>query len=374
VWLRSVRLAGTASVEAESPSHRYSALPLAEVRLAGEGSEIGTSKRQINSYLSRRLRYVRHEERNEGPIKCHDVVAVNPTTEVSVTNHFSVYPELPVLCSTAEAHNTSERDVTLQMLASLVFGGLTLGSEKWWKDFHLSFARNDWFRGVQWQHVSLPSVGLDDYGMVEVGCDSTRATFTISNHGSFSTGGHLPMGTFSRVDGTASWLWQIENNGSWRWEISDFRDSIYLNAGGPTDQDHQWSKQLSPGKSFVSVPVALVVVRDNFESLFVPLTQYRRRIRRQHEGNERLPIIDNDYMNCLMGDPTSEKVGALIQPAAKAGAEYFCIDCGWYADGGGWWDSVGEWEPSKLRFPAGLSEKLNQIRAAGMTPGLWVEP
>lgn len=47
------------------------------------------------------------------------------------------------------------------------------------------------------------------------------------------------MGELSRVDGTASWLWQTENNGSWRWEICDFRDSIYVNAGGPTDQDHQ---------------------------------------------------------------------------------------------------------------------------------------
>ena len=130
------------------------------------------------------------------------------------------------------------------------------------------------------------------------------------------------MGALSRIDGTKSFLWQIENNGSWRWEIGDFRDSVYISACGPTDQDHQWSKRLSAGTSFHSVPVALVLVHDNFESLFVPLTQYRRRIRRHHEDNEKLPIIFNDYMNCLMGDPTLEKVGALIQPAAKADAKY----------------------------------------------------
>jgi alpha-galactosidase len=373
VWLRSVRPAGTAAADAESPSHQYPALPLAEVRLAGEGSEIGTSKRQVNSYLSRRLRYVRHEERDDAGMKCLNVVTSDPITGVIITNHFSVYPELPVLRSTVELHNASESDITLQALSSLVFGGLSLGSQKWWEDFSLSFARNNWLREAQWQHVSLPSVGLDDYGM-RGGSNSTRATFVVGNQGSFSTGGHLPMGALSRVDGTKSFLWQIENNGSWRWEIGDFRDSVYISACGPTDQDHQWSKQLSPGTSFHSVPVALVLVNDNFESLFAPLTQYRRRIRRHHEDNEKLPIIFNDYMNCLMGDPTAEKVGALIKPAAKAGAEYFCIDCGWYADGGGWWDSVGEWEPSKLRFPAGLSETLKQIKNAGMIPGLWVEP
>ena len=375
VWLRSIRPARAVMVEAESPTHRDSALPLAEVRLAGEGSQIGTSKRQVNSYLARRLRYVRHEERGDGAMKLLDVVTRDPTTGIIVTNHFSVYPELPVLRSTVEVHNASEEDLTLQMVSSLVFGGLTLESEKWWKEFRVLFARNDWFREVQWQNMSLPSVGLDDYGMAELeNVDCTRACFAISNQGSFSTGGHLPMGALSRVDGTASWLWQIENNGSWRWEISDYRDSVYLNAGGPTDQDHQWSKRLSPGQSFSSVPVALVVVRSNFEDLFTPLTEYRRRIRRRHEDNERLPIIFNDYMNCLMGDPTADRVAALIQPAAKAGAEYFCIDCGWYADGSGWWDSVGEWEPSKSRFPAGLSETLDRIRAAGMIPGLWVEP
>lgn len=79
-------------------------------------------------------------------------------------------------------------------------------------------------------------------------------------------------------------------------------------------------------------------------------------------------------MNCLMGDPTTEKVLALVQPAADAGAEYFVIDCGWYADDGNWWDDVGLWEPSKKRFPNGFTDLLDKIRAAGLVPGLWIEP
>lgn len=373
--LRSVWPAGAAAMKVESSSHRNSTLPIAEVRLAGEGSQTGTSKRLVNGYIARRLCYMGHEEHGDETTKYLDVVSRDPTTGIVVTNHFIAYPDLPVLRSFVEVFNAGNEDHTLQMVSSLVLGGLTLGSEEWWRDFHVSHARNDWCREAQWQTVSLPSVGLDDYGMGELeDCESTRACFVISNHGSFSTGGHLPMGTLSRVDGRASWLWQIENNGSWRWEIGDYKDSIYLNASGPTDQEHQWSKALAPGTSFTSVPVALVVVRSNLESLFAPLTQYRRRIRRQHVDNDRMPIIFNDYMNCLMGDPTAEKVSALIEPAAKAGAEYFCIDCGWYADNSGWWDAVGEWEPSRRRFPAGLGETLDRIRAAGMIPGLWLEP
>ena len=49
----------------------------------------------------------------------------------------------------------------------------------------------------------------------------------------------------------------------------------------------------------------------------------------------------------------------VIDKAAEAGAEYYCMDAGWYADGG-WWDTVGEWQPCGWRFK-------------GMVPGIWLE-
>lgn len=58
----------------------------------------------------------------------------------------------------------------------------------------------------------------------------------------------------------------------------------------------------------------------------------------------------------------------------SAGSRYYCIDAGWYADDDGWWDSVGEWEPSTTRFPSGFDALIDSIRDAGMVPGLWLEP
>jgi len=77
-------------------------------------------------------------------------------------------------------------------------------------------------------------------------------------------------------------------------------------------------------------------------------------------------------MNCLMGDPTEENEIPIIDLAAEMGAEYYCIDAGWYADGA-WWDSVGEWEESKKRFPNGLKKIFDYIREKGMIPGIWLE-
>ena len=369
VRLHSVRLAG--SPQPGRSNSADSDLPLANIRLSGEGREADTSKRQINGYLSRRLRYVRHEERecNEG-VKYLDVVSQDAKTGLTVTNHFTVYPKLPVLRSSVTVENCGKSKVTLQTVSSLIIQNLTSGSIRYWEDYRVSFARSDWFREAQWQDVSLPSVGIDDYEV-----SSTRACFSISNLGSFSTGGHLPMGALTRADGCKSWLWQIEHNGSWRWEIADYHGGLYLNAAGPSDEQN-WSKPLPPGGCFTSVPVGLVIVDGTLEKAFGALTKYRRRIRRKHVDNEELPVIFNDYMNCLMGNPTMEKVDALIEPAVKMGAEYFCIDCGWYADvEEDWWPSVGAWEPSQNRFPGvGLKGLLQKIKEAGLIPGLWIEP
>ena len=346
-----------------------SALPLAEVRLSGEGREIDTSKRHINGYLSRRLQYVQHREHEMEGTSFLDVETRDPKTGLIVTSHFSVFGEVSVLRSSIEVQNPGNIAVVLDSVSSLVVGGVTCGSERYWDDYKLALSRNDWFRECQWQLLPLPSIGLDDFGL-----KSTRACFSLTNLGSFSTGGHLPLGALVRTDGRSTWLWQIEHNGSWRWEISDYRGSVYLNAGGPTGEQN-WSKRLSAGESFCSVPVAIAMVNDDLESAFGSLTQYRRRLRRKHRDNELLPIIFNDYMNCLMGDPTAERISALIKPAASVGAEYFCIDCGWYADiGENWWPSVGLWEPSRSRFPLGLKQTFQEIRDAGMVPGLWIEP
>ena len=60
----------------------------------------------------------------------------------------------------------------------------------------------------------------------------------------------------------------------------------------------------------------------------------------------------------------------------QAGIEIFVIDCGWYDVTGYWWPSVGEWMPSKTRFPGekGIVEVIDAIKDAGMIPGIWIEP
>lgn len=353
------------------------AVPLFGIRLNGEGNaKFKTSRSMVGSYASNRLRYQNHQEAQSDVSKTFEITAQDIESGIIAVATLSVFPDVPVIRSTITVKNVSQRDIVISQLPSLLLGGLTANSDDYWDKYVLSTANNSWFREAQWHEHSLSSIGLDDYGVLELneGHSATLATFSISNRGSFSTGSHLPMGMLKRLDGSETWLWQVENNGSWKWELGDFHGQLYLGASGPTSNDHDWRHQLSPGASFKTVPVAICLVAGNQDQAFSALTAYRRSMRRKHKDNQKLSLIFNDYMNCLMGDPDEEKVAALIEPARKAGAEYFVIDAGWYSDDNSWWDDVGLWEPSTVRFPAGFKILLDKIRTRGMIPGVWLEP
>ncbi len=175
------------------------------------------------------------------------------------------------------------------------------------------------------------------------------------------------------------WSGQIEHNGAWQWQIGEHKGAgpslAYVAALGPTDNEHHWRVTLAPGETFESVPAALAVAADGLDEAFGRLTRYRRAIRREHDDQRKLPVIFNDYMKTLMSNPSTERLLPLISAAASVGAEYFCIDAGWYAEPGeDWLDTVGEWVPSAARFTNGLPEVLDRIREVGMVPGLWIEP
>ena len=123
-------------------------------------------------------------------------------------------------------------------------------------------------------------------------------------------------------------VWQVEHNGAWRWEVGENEHDGYVALSGPTEIDHDWLCTLAPGANFVTVPVGIAFGRDLDEGM-ATLTDYRRAIRRPHDDNLTMPVVFNDYMNTLNGDPTTDRLIPLVDAAAEAGAEIFCIDAGW---------------------------------------------
>lgn len=294
-------------------------------------------------------------------------------TGLLVTMHYQFFDGLPVVRAWTEVYNGGTESQGLESVSSfclmgLCKEGLTSPDEK----MRLMVPHHSWKKEMHWNTYTLKDLGLTCTMQSNAEEPESTQVFTVNNTGNWSTKEYLPIGYLENQEAGTAIYWQIEHNGSWHWEISDYEGQYYLELSGPDELHNHWWKNLAPGERFVTVPVCVGTGAADFDAAMRALTQYRRRIRRPNQDNEQLPVIFNDYMNCLSGDPTTEKELELIPKAKEAGCEYFVVDAGWYADGA-WWDGVGEWLPSQKRFPGGFREVMDAIRAAGMVPGVWLE-
>ena len=349
--------------------------PLVELLLLGDGRTLNNT-RFTSTGVGERLRHVSHRTIVDDRTTRLIIVQRDDLSGLVTSTTLTAYDDVPALRAHSTVRNTSDDEQIVQMISSLALG-CVLDDGETLDDLVLHSAQNSWCAESRWSTVRL----RDDEGLGRIAppdwAIESRTYRAAVSTSTWSTGQHLPTAMIDNTATGRSLAWQIEHNGAWRWEV-DGRwigaDEVAMIAGGPNDLDHHWTIRLGPGEEFTTVPASIAVSRDGWQGAIAALTAHRRAIRRPLVRPD-LPVIVNDYMNALMGDPTTEKLLPLIDAAAEAGAEYFCIDAGWYDDGGHWWPSVGDWQPSTTRFPdGGLQRVLDHIRDRGMLPGLWVEP
>jgi hypothetical protein len=345
--------------------------------LTVEAGRAPSTPRSAGGVVSQNLRYVSHRAGSDAGWATLEVLLRETDGDLEATLSIHTPPAVRAARAQVTVTNRSpDRVRVLQAVGSLALQ-VALGSAAVTSpdELDLASARCDWLGESRW-HTRLLRGDLVDLALGAHGNASARGCLSYASTGSWSTGRFLPAGALVQADApaaAAAYAWQIESNGGWRWEVGENTAGTYLALGGPTDADSQWIARLAPGESFTTVPATLGA-GTGIEGAFAALTDFRRAARRDHPDNRNLPVVFNDYMNTLMGDPTTEKLLPLIDAAAEAGAEYFCVDAGWYDDSGDWWDSVGDWEPSTVRFPNGLGEVIDRIRNRDMKPGLWLEP
>jgi len=292
-----------------------------------------------------------------------------------VESVYEAFEGIPVVRRYSRVTNQGSIPIGLEFLSSGMLHGLA-DPQNYDHELRIHVAFNSWMAEGQW-HTLRPS----EMGLVE----NERTSWSeaqAGSIGSWSTERYLPMAMAENTRLGLIWFWQIEHNGSWYWEISNVSergnnaDDVYAYLGGPDDLHSAAWKNLKPGESYETVPVGVGCVRGGFGEAVEALTRYRRAAcLKNRKDNARCSVIFNDYMNCLWGDPTEAKELPMIAAAAKAGCEYFVIDAGWYADlHEDWSQTIGAWQPSTTRWPHGLKFVLDQVRQAGMVPGLWLEP
>lgn len=342
--------------------------PLVEVLVAGEG-RARASHRFSDTAIGRSLTYVSSAQVRDGDWRELRVDLRDPRTGLTAQTTFRSVEGVSACQVRTRVSNHGDAPVLLLGVTSFAagFGGHPVD------DIDLLRADSAWLGESRWSRHRLRDGAAPDLNLAAHG-QHGRGRFAAVSTGAWSTGAHLPTGGLIDRAGGQAWLWQVEHNGAWRWEVGERLDGAYLALLGPTDIDHQWQRRLAPGEAFTTVPVSVAVSAASLDGAVAALTGHRRALVRPHRDRSVLPVVFNDYMNTLMGDPTTAKLLPLVDAAAAAGAEVFCIDAGWYDNGTAWWDSVGEWQPSQTRFPRGIEEVLARIRDHGMVPGLWLEP
>ncbi|WP_062200416.1 glycoside hydrolase family 36 protein [Demequina salsinemoris] len=315
-----------------------------------------------------RLRYIAHEatEAELRIVQREEGAGLEVATEIVATTGSGTYR-----CRTTVT-NRGEAPRILEAVSSIGLSGITghLGTIE---ATQVWTARNEQMAENRWSAEAMAD--LLPYINPPIHRQPARGVVERTGETTWPTGRFQPAGVLEGPDGALAW--EIEHNGPWRWEIGSLferEDWMGLILMGPTALQHGWSQELAPGESFATV-LATFALGSDLTDAIGRLTAHRRAVHGSQPADASTALIYNDYMNTLMGDPTTEKLEPLIDAVAAVGADVFCIDAGWYDEGGDWWPSVGRWEPSVSRFgEGGLARLLDRIRDRGMRPGLWLEP
>ena len=359
-----------------SAADRNASGPETGLRLSGENASDAALK-QSGGAAGHALAFHRRREEKTASGSILILNHKDTAAGLEIESRYQAFNDVPyVVRRSTRIKNVSDKPAGIEYLSSAMLHGLA-DAQRFDHELKIHMAFNSWMSEGQW-HTLRPS----QMGWVE----NERTSWSEAEEtaiGSWSTEKYLPMAVIENAGKGISWFWQIEHNGSWHWEVSNASaggnqaGDVYAYLGGPDGLHHQAWKNLQPGQSYETVPVAVGCVPGGFEAAIAALTTYRRRACMRQRPHEPSPnaVIFNDYMNCLSGDPTEAKETPLIEAAAKAGCEYFVIDAGWYAEANeDWGSTVGAWQPSKTRWPRGLKFTLDAIRSHGMVPGLWLEP
>jgi hypothetical protein len=330
------------------------------------------SFRHVDTVLGAALRHVSHEAGDDGGTTWLRIEQRDDATGLVVTSVFEAQEAVPAFRTHTEVGLApGASPLTLDAVSTIATGAF-LGRDDDVDAFALATAANDWVAESRWSTTPLREAGLARIDR-DVQHQPPRTRLVVGDRGSWSSGEAVPTAALLARDGSAALAWQVEHAGPWLFELGETRHGAYLLLSGPTDPENHWSLVLRPGEVFTSAPASVAVAAGGVDDVLAAMTAQRRATRLVREVDHDLPVVFNDYMNTLMGDPTTEKLLPLIDAASEVGADYFCIDAGWYAEGH-WWDTVGEWQPAASRFPGGIDEVLDRIRDRGMVPGLWLEP
>jgi alpha-galactosidase len=333
------------------------------VHIQGETAEAWAAPRTVMGNPGARMPLVGTTRGANADGEWIELLYRDEPTGLEVVNRIQFFGDNPISRRQVTVTNRSAAPWGLDLLHSAFIGGIP------WPDdrrYRIHVPHNDNYAENQWRASPLSALGL-------VRSRKGNVTHLIVNSIGRSCQSYVPMAILENTEERWCLIWQIEHSGSWMWDLGQgFGDVLSLGIGGLSETWNHWYKRLAPDESITGLPVAVGRVEGGPDDALAALAVYRRAACVvPHPVDCRLPVIFNDYMHCLNGDPDEGRSLRLITKAAAAGCEVYVIDAGWFGVTG--WGEIGNWHESPNKFPRGLKHVMDAVRAGGMIPGLWIE-
>lgn len=299
--------------------------------------------------------------------------------QATLAEQYTTYEEagLSARRQTTIVTNTGNEPLVVDTLSSAFVSDIGKEGRPWHdRRFVLHYAHSVWQGEGQWR-----SVYLEDAGVYPTYNHGHQTKFVISSTGSWTTCHYHPVLLLEDTELGETWYFEIHSPTGWYIEVNvkgykqDSSLCVFMSAA--MEKNDGWFVRLNKGESYTAFPAVWGKAKGGFDEAIAQLTAYRRLTYHTGLADEGAPMCFNDYMNCLWANPTRDHLIPLIDAAAEAGAEVFCIDAGWFGNGSPhihWSETLGDWQPNDNLFgEGGLQGILQYIADKGMKPGVWLE-
>ena len=273
--------------------------PITEVQITGRGTRGMHAYKHNVSGGATDFVYQSHEvlENEKGK-----ELIIHTATEYGVKGeyHMQFYPNVAAVQVWTILKNEGTEEIGLEYVSSFIYQGLCQSGEKpYFEKTSIYTPHNSWDCESQWRKNDCREINLS--GMAVNGFNTPgfgMNRYCYGGHSSWSTCEYLPMGICEDEECKVTYFFQVEHSGQWLIEYGPSTgERLYVALSGATETEHGWWKNLKPGDTFTTVPAGFGVADGDVNEAMAELTEYRRKIRRPNEDDEKLNQIVCTYLN-----------------------------------------------------------------------------
>jgi alpha-galactosidase len=363
------RIAGLLAVPAGmlpgiDPRKEYSVLSLVQVKLLGEEGFRGLfagGRTMLNSLSS--CGFTFHDQKVSEGEEGKTVLTCLQNEKNCVLEHRLAWRRGDgAVTSRSVFRNGSGEGVTLEMLSSFSLGSITpfeTGDTP--ETLVIHRLRSRWADEGRLETIAVEDLQLEPY-FSGVSANSIR----FGQTGTMPVREYFPFIAVEDLKHGVSWGAQLAWPGSWQMEAYRQDAALHLSGGLADRISGHWTKNISPGEEFASPEAILSVTKGGVDAVSQRLTSLHYSAwEGRPQPEQRLPAVFNEW--CMTwGGVNADSVERAAKRLKDTGIRYFVIDAGWY-------DKIGDWNPSAERFPEGIEKTAQMIKSMGMIPGIWFE-